>query len=44
MKCVKKHGEIKRVNDNLAKQLVEEHNWSYCPKSEWKEKIRNKKN
>lgn len=42
MKCVKKHGEIRRVKDELAKKLVEENGWKYCPKSEWKENVRDK--
>ena len=36
MKCVKKHGEIKRVSDDQAGEMVEK-GWSYCPKHEWKE-------
>ena len=36
MKCIKKHGEIKRVNDNQAETMVKEEGWNYCPKSEWK--------
>ena len=42
MKCIKKHGEIKRVRDEEARTLVEEQGWKYCPKSEWKE-LRDKK-
>jgi len=35
MKCVKKDGEIKRVSNEKAAELVEA-GWEYCPKSEWK--------
>ncbi len=38
MKCVKKHGEIKRVSNEWAERMVDKQNWEYCPKSEWKEK------
>lgn len=38
MKCIKKHGEIKRVRDNDARNLVATQDWSFCPKSEWKMK------
>ena len=37
MKCVKKHGEIKRVKDEVALEMVHEKGWEYCPKHEWKE-------
>ena len=40
MKCIKKEGVIKRVKDDVAKIAVEENGWKYCPKSEWKEKVR----
>lgn len=40
MKCIKKHGEIRRVWERDAKKLVEESGWAYCPKSEWKMKTR----
>lgn len=36
MKCVKKEGQIKRVSDKLAQDLVAGGDWKYCPKSEWK--------
>jgi len=38
MKCVKKHGDIKRVTDEKAVLMVSEKGWNYCPKHEWKEK------
>ncbi len=37
MKCVKKHGEIKRLSNELAEKMVDGHGWEYCPKHEWKE-------
>ena len=43
MKCVKKHGEIKRVSDIDAEKMVTENGWDYCPKSEWKKEVRDKK-
>lgn len=42
MKCIKKHGEIRRVSDEKARTFVTERGWVYCPKHEWKE-IRDKK-
>lgn len=36
MKCVKKHGEIKRVSNEKAEVMVDEKGWEYCPKHEWK--------
>ena len=42
MKCIKKHGEIKRLKDSHALELIEAGDgWVYCPKSEWK--LKNKK-
>lgn len=38
MKCIKKHGEIKRVRDKEADKMVSERGWDYCPKREWKKK------
>lgn len=43
MKCVKKHGKIKRVNDEVAEELVNDKGWEYCSKSEWKKEVRDKK-
>jgi len=40
MKCIKKHGEIKRVSDSEAHEMVSNKEWNYCPKKEWKEKTR----
>lgn len=40
MKCVKKGEQIKRVSDSQAIELVEKHNWNYCPKHEWKTKYK----
>jgi len=42
MKCVKKHGEIKRVKNEVALEMVYNQGWKFCPKSEWK-KLRDKK-
>ena len=39
MKTIKKGKEIKRVsNDNAAEST--KNGWKYCPKSEWREKVR----
>lgn len=43
MKCIKKHGKIKRVHDDQARVMVEEQGWDYCSKSEWKKEVRDKK-
>lgn len=42
MKCIKKHGVIKRVKDSEAIKAVNE-GWEYCPKSEWKKEVRDAK-
>ena len=42
MKCIKKGEQIKRVKDQEALEMVESEGWEYCPKSEWKEKVRSK--
>ena len=42
MKCIKKHGEIKRIKDEQANEMVGQKGWGYCPKREWKE-LRKKK-
>jgi len=39
MKCIKKHGEVKRVTNKEAEEMVKK-GWEYCPKREWKEKGR----
>ena len=42
MKCIK-HGEkIKRVENDQAFEMVHDKGWKYCPKTEWKEKVRDK--
>ena len=41
MKCIEKHGEIKRVEDKIAENLVMKDGWKYCSKSEWKKKRKN---
>lgn len=40
MKCIKKHGVIKRVTNEKAEILVNEKDWKYWPKSKWKEEVR----
>lgn len=40
MKCIKKGEKIKRVKNDVAKLAVEEDGWKFCPKSEWKVKVR----
>ena len=42
MKTIKRKREIKRVTDLEATELVKE-DWNYCPKAEWKKKVRDKK-
>jgi hypothetical protein len=41
MKTIKKRKEIKRVSDKEAKAMTKK-GWKYCPKGEWKEKVRDK--
>lgn len=36
MKCVKKNDQVKRVDDETARTLVDKKGFSYCSKSEWK--------
>jgi hypothetical protein len=43
MKCIKKGAVIKRVKNDMADIAVEEKGWKFCPKSEWKEKVRDAK-
>ena len=42
MKCIKHGEQIKRVSDEQAFEMVANKGWAYCPKSEWKEKVRDK--
>ena len=42
MKTVKKGKTIKRVSDKDAEQQVKS-GWKYCPKQEWREKVRDVK-
>jgi len=37
MKCIEKHGDVKRVSDEVAADMVDNKGWVYCPKSKWKE-------
>ena len=43
MKTVKKGKERKRVFDIVAENMVKNQGWEYCPKSEWREKVRDAK-
>jgi len=40
MKTVKKGKEYKRVFDIVADHMVKNQGWAFCPKSEWREKVR----
>jgi len=42
MKTIKKGKIIKRASDEDAEQQVKS-GWKYCPKSEWREKVRDAK-
>lgn len=42
MKTVKNADQIKRVPNQKARELVLDEGWKYCPKHEWKEKVRDK--
>lgn len=42
MKTIKKNKNIKRVRDEEAENLVKGEGWKYCPKSEWRTKVRDK--
>lgn len=42
MKCIEKHGEIRRVSDSDARIFVEKRGWVYCPKWKWKDARKNK--
>jgi len=41
MKTVKKGKEIRRVNDKAAVKMVTAEGWVYCPKEEYKVKVKN---
>ena len=45
MKCIKSpDGEkILRVSDDKAEVMVSMESWKFCPKREWKEKVRDLK-
>ena len=43
MKTLKKGKEYKRVFDVVAESMVKNQGWEYCPKHEWKEKVRDAK-
>jgi hypothetical protein len=40
MKTVKQGKEVKRVSDSDAEIMIKKGGWAYCPKSEWKSKVR----
>ena len=40
MKTIKKGKKIVRVADKEADARVKTQGWKYCPKSEWREKVR----
>jgi hypothetical protein len=43
MKCIKTNeGQIVRVSDTRAGEMVDNKKAKYCSKSEWKEKVRKK--
>ena len=39
MKCVVKDGEVKRVSEERAAELVSK-GWAFCPKKWWKAQVR----
>ena len=40
MKTVKKGNAIKRVANKIGATMVKNQNWLYCPKSEYKAKVK----
>lgn len=40
MKTIKKNSEYKRVSDKTADEMVSFKGWSFCPKQEWKQNVR----
>lgn len=40
MKTIKKGKKIVRASDGVAQEMVEAKGWKYCPKSKWREKVR----
>lgn len=40
MKTIKKNGRYERLDEQEARLKVTTAGWSYCPKSEWKENVR----
>lgn len=40
MKTVKKGKEIRRVRERAASKMVSAEGWAYCPKSEYKDKVK----
>ena len=43
MKTIKKGKKIARASDDAAQEMVKTKGWKYCPKSEWREKVRDAK-
>ena len=44
MKTVKKRNKLpRRVSDAMAEEMVKQQGWKYCPKGEWREKVRDAK-
>lgn len=43
MKCLKNEMGIIRVTDDESVKMVRGGKWSYCSKSEWKQKVRDVK-
>lgn len=43
MKTIKKGREVQRTTDVQAEKLVKSQGWKYCPKHEWKVKVRDAK-
>ena len=41
MKTVKKGKEIRRVKDKAALNMTTKEGWKYCPKEEYKSKVKN---
>jgi len=44
MKTIKKKGQApRRLPDGAAQEMVKKKGWKFCPKSEWREKVRDAK-
>lgn len=40
MKTIKKNGNYERLKDAEAREKVRVAGWAFCPKSEWKQNVR----